>query len=419
MPLITVFLQVLLVLVMVIQVTGCYGRHELEDMSLVTIVGVDKGEYKELLVTTVIALPRKSFGGGMGGGGGEGRPTLILSAEGNNIIDALAQITAMTSRLATTAHTQLVILGEEMAKHDAGVILDVFSRNLEFRHNTLVAVSKGKASDFITEFKAPEEAEPSEYLVKLLLSANREMGICPFVSAHEFLIAYDTEELEPWAPYLALASTAPAGKETAKQGNESTTEGAGEFSPAQGTTIVAVLGAGIFHKIGQQMKMVGLLDTKETMAINILRADFLKGYLEIALPGKPGKQATLALHHLSTSAKTRLDAGQVKVLFKVRLTASLEEATTRELNVSHEYHQEVVRTAEQELKTLLNKALKKLKASEADVANLGLSVLKHFKTLHEWEQFDWPSKFTNVNADYDVKMFIFTSGFTINPPSPR
>lgn len=420
-PLIAALLPALTVLVLVVQVTGCYGRRELEDMSLVTIVGVDKGQYKDLLITTVVALPRKTFGGGMGGGGGgaEGQPTLILSAEGNTMIDALAQITTMTSRLTTTAHTQLVILGEEMAKYDAGVILDVFSRNLEFRHNTLVAVSKGKASDFIRAFRSPEEAEPSEYLVKLLLSSNREMGICPLVSAHEFLIAYDTLELEPWVPYLALASTAPVEKETSNQGNESSKESTGKHSPAEDTTIVAVLGAALFRNVGQQMRMVGLLDTKEAMAISILRGDFVRGYLDIALPGKPGRQATLALHHLSTSVKTRLDAGQVEVIFKIRLTASVEEATARELNVSPEYHQEVVRTAEQEVRTLLSKALAKLKASETDVADLGMTVLKHFRTLHEWEQYDWPSKFRNVTADYDVKMFIFTSGFTFSPPSPR
>ena len=73
-----------------------------------TIVGVDKGEFKPLLVTTVIALPSKALRGGMGGGGGGGedtQATLILSAEGNTFLDALTQVTTMTSRLATTAHT--------------------------------------------------------------------------------------------------------------------------------------------------------------------------------------------------------------------------------------------------------------------------------------------------------------------------
>lgn len=414
------FLVLVSLIILPLHTSGCYGRRELEDMSIATIVGVDKGEFKPLLVTTVIALPSKALRGGMGGGGGGGedtQATLILSAEGNTFLDALTQVTTMTSRLATTAHTQLVIIGEDIARKDAGVILDVFSRNLEFRHNTLVTVSRGRAVEFIREFKSPEEAEPSEYLVKLLLSCNLELGICPLISVHDFLIAYDTSELEPWAPYFALASTSPADEKDVSEGRSSNQKSKdGTSSEKQDTTIVTILGAAVFKKTGSEIKMVGVLDTRETMGVNILRGDFKRGYMEIAMPNQPDKHTTLAFHHLSTSVRT---SKQADVVFAIRFTASVEETTARELDVSPEYHEKVVRTAEREMESLLTRSWSRLQAFDSDVTDLGMTVRKHFKTLQEWDEFDWPSKFKGVRAGYDVRISVLTSGFTFSPPSPR
>ncbi len=402
-----------------VQACGCYGRRELEELSLVTILGIDKGEYKQLLITANIALPRKMRGGNMSEAGGNSS-AFIVSAEGNTLLDGLAQMTTLTSRRTTTAHTQIVIIGEGLARDDAGVILDVFSRNLEFRHNTLVSVCKGSASEFIRKFSWPEETEPSDYLVKLLVSCNRGLGICPLTSIHDFLIAYGTEETEPWAPYLALAS--PVESDTRQRESQSNGPGQDEGAGASQNTpesIVALLGSAVFRKNGPRMEMVGTLDTKETMAVNMLRGDFSKGFMDIAMPRESGKTATLVFHHYSISNKTETDGNHVTVTFTVRATASMEETTAREFELSPGHHEEIVQTAEQELEALLSRVFFKLRAMDSDVADLGMTVHKHFKTWPEWKQFDWPSKFKDTTAGYDIEVFVFTSGFTDNPPTPK
>ncbi len=410
-----ILLPLILLALTAVMAGSCYGRRELEELSLVTIIGIDKGDYKPLLITTAIALPRQTRGGRMGGGGEGGPATLVVAAEGNTLLDALAQITTMTSRRTTTAHTQIIILGEELALDDAGIVLDVFSRNLEFRHNTLVSVSQGKASDFISQFSWPEETEPSDYLTKLLISCNRALGICPVVSIHDFLIAYSTGETEPWAPYLALASpkaTSPQDQDHKGKDNQSSDN-------ESGRPIVAVLGAAVFKTAGPKIKMAGTLDTKETMAVNMLRGEFAKGFMEIAMPEKPEHQSTLVFHHYSISSKANVYGGQASITFKIRATASIEETTARELDVSPEYHEKVSRTSEQELEVLLSKTLSKLQSMNTDVINLGMIVHKHFKTWPEWNSFDWPSKFKNISADYDIRIFVLTTGFTVSPPSPK
>ncbi|MGI6620427.1 MAG: Ger(x)C family spore germination protein [Bacillota bacterium] len=404
--------------------SGCYGRHELEELSFVTILGVDKGRDKHLLATASIALPRKMLGGSPSEGGGTST-SFIISVECEGLLDGLAQMTTMTSRRVTTAHTQIVILGEDLARDDAGVILDVFSRNLEFRQNTLVAVCKGSASQFIRNFSVPEESEPSDYLVKLIHSCKLELGICPFTSIYDFLIAYGTEQTEPWTPYLTLASPVESVAETPEgegksNGSDGSSQGEGpEDAGDPPERIIELAGSAVFKKHGGKMRMVGTLDTKETMAVSILMGDFSRGFMDIIMPRTPERRGTLVFQHCSVIRKTSIEDDRVRVTFRIRATASMEETTSREMQLSPGYHAEIVDEAQRTLESLLQGAFIKLTAMESDILGLGRTIHGHFRTWPELKQFDWPSKFKYTVADYDLKLFVLTSGYADSPPTPE
>jgi spore germination protein KC len=390
----------------------------------VTILGVDKGREKQLLATASIALPRKMQGGSPLEGGGTST-SFIIAVECESLLDGLGQMTTMTSRRVTTAHTQVVILGEELAREDAGIILDVFSRNLEFRQNTLVAVCKGSASHFIRNFSVPEESEPSDYLVKLIDSCKQELGICPFTSIYDFLVAYGTEQTEPWTPYLTLASPVePVAEQPEGADSPDGSGGSGEKQPPADTadtpgSIIELAGSAVFKKDGPRMKMIDTLDTRETMAVNIMSGDFARGFIDIIMPRNPERRATLVFQHCSVIRKTKIEDNQVSVTFRVRATASMEETTSREIELTPGYHGEIVKQAEQTLESLLNDVFIKLTAMESDILGLGRTVRGHFKTWPELKQFDWPSKFKHTVANYDVKIFVFTSGYADSPPTPE
>lgn len=398
-------------------ICGCYGRHELEQLSLVTILGVDKGTHRKLLATAAIALPRKMRSGDTMGSGGTST-SFIVSVECDSLLDGLGRMTTMTSRRVTTAHTQVVILGEDLAKEDAGVILDVFSRNLEFRRNTLVAVCQGSASEFIRNFSVPEETEPSDYLVKLIDSCHQELGICPFTSVYDFLVAYGTGQMEPWTPYLSLTSPI----ESIGGQPEEADSGEGQQESKAGDTpdkIIKLAGSAVFKKRGPKMQMVGTLDPIETMAANILSGNFSRGFLSIVMPRAPQRMAALVFQHCSVTRKTSIDGDRLNVTFKVRLTASMEETTAREIELSLGYHSEIVEQAERTLESLLSSVFTKLTAMESDILGLGMTIHGHFRTWPQWKEFDWPSKFRHTVATYDVKMFVFTSGYADSPPTPE
>lgn len=405
---------------------GCYGMRELEDLSLITLLGVDKGKTDPILVTAVVAIPRRIRPSAAGGGGGEGKPVVVISREGTSIMQALQRIDESLARDVTTIETTYVILGEELAREDASCILDVFTRNLEFRHTTLIAVCQGKAQDFLMRLSPAVEADPATYLVGLTTVAYNDLGTSPLVTVHEFVVASTTLELEPFVPYLVTTRKTqervpPKQEGEKKQAQEGGEPGQGNGSQGseEGDEVVAVQGAALFRAYDGKIRMVGTLDPKETMAALLMRGELKRGNIEISSPGAPDKQSVIRFHHVSAHPRVKRSGPDIQVTYNVRLTASLDEAQGGPHKVSSQFVNTISRTTTEELVALLERTIGKLKSLRSDAVDLGMSVRTKFGTWKEWEEFDWPSRFPETRVSFDVKVFVFTTGFTSSPPVPR
>lgn len=403
---------------------GCYGMRELEDLSLVTLLGVDKGKTDPILLTAVIAIPRRIRPSAAGGEGGrEGKPVIVISREGKSIMHALERIDESLARDVTTVEATYVILGEELAREDASCILDVFTRNLEFRHTTLIAVCQGKAEEFLSRLTPAVEVDPATYLTGLTTVTYNQLGTSPFATVHEFVLASTTVESEPLVPYL-VSTRQTQEKLPAKEGEEKKQEQkSGEPSQGaggqEGDEVVAVQGAAVFRVSDGKVKMVGTLDPKETMGALIMKGEFQRGNIEISFPGTPGKQSVIRFHHVSAHPRVKRNNREVQVTYNVRVTASLQEAQGTTQEMSPQFQSAIARTTTEQLQALLQRTIEKLKSLGSDAVDLGMSVHTKFATWKEWEEFDWPTRFPETQVSFDIKVFVFTTGFTSKPPLPR
>jgi Ger(x)C family germination protein len=319
-----------------------------------------------------------------------------------------------------------VILGEELAKTDVSPIMDVFSRHLHYKPNTLIAICKGGAYAFLTGSETLEEVEPSQSILKLITSAHDTVSACPMVTVHDFMVGYNTISIDPWAPYIGLVSTASAeqaAEEKSKPAAGSTSPGdakQGQNDP-NAKKIVKVLGTAVFSKVGAETKMVGSLDTWESLAALILRGDLRTGFINIAYPGDQA-ETTLLIQRAATSEDLSLNDGSVEVKFKIVATMSISEsAVGKEIlpEKEQQFRQAIVRTAEEQLLSLVQRTFLKLTALDSDVLGIGRSAQTKFRTYGEWEAFDWSAKYPRSTASFDIKVHIFTAGFTLEKPFPR
>lgn len=148
---------------------GCWDRVEINDVALITGLGIDQKNKQTVELTAEMHIP-KVIGGGGGGEGGTGGPqTVVRSGEGNTIVDAISNLQLKLPREVFWGQTKVIVFGEKMAKGGIRVPLDFLTRHPEPRLRAHVFVAKGTAKDVLA-LHPPLERSPSEVLREIAKS---------------------------------------------------------------------------------------------------------------------------------------------------------------------------------------------------------------------------------------------------------
>lgn len=216
---------VLVTLLIVPILTGCWDRLEIEDRAVILAIGIDKakpGDEKEtsnathilqggssqgnelIRITAQIAVPGRiplGTGGGEGGPSGQ-KPVWVLTSVGNTIDDALMNLQQQLADRLFYGHLRVIVLSEELARIGIQNENDYFRRQPQVRRTVWMVVSKGKAAD-IMNANPQLERVPALYLLATLEHA-REMGKLPNNFLGVFFSASSSKGQEGTVPYVEL-----------------------------------------------------------------------------------------------------------------------------------------------------------------------------------------------------------------------
>lgn len=153
--------------------TGCWDRTEINDLAIVLATGVDYKDGQAQL-TAQIFIPRKGGGGSESGGAGEGAGgvTMIRSAEGDNIAEALNRLQRKVARHMFWGQCEVIVISEEAGKQGLREYVDFFLRYPQFREHAYMFSSQDSAKDILALLD-PLERSTSESLREM---ANMNLG---------------------------------------------------------------------------------------------------------------------------------------------------------------------------------------------------------------------------------------------------
>ena len=157
--------------------SGCWSNKELNDLALVSALGIDKNEKGRYVGTFQIVNPANVAGGLQGGGGGQGPAVSVYSTSGDNLVEVSRRASTKISRRLYYAHTNLVVISEELAREEGiSKIMDALDRDPEFRETaTMVIARETKASDIIKTLTAIDKI-PANKVIKTLKLTEKRWG---------------------------------------------------------------------------------------------------------------------------------------------------------------------------------------------------------------------------------------------------
>ncbi|MFC5447135.1 Ger(x)C family spore germination protein [Paenibacillus aestuarii] len=365
--------------------TSCYGLRQINELAIVTAVGLDVGKTPGSVKLSVqIIRPADARGQTGAPAGGTGQPIYSISAEGDSIFDAIRNLGHFTSRRVYWAHNFLIVMHESYARRGIADMIDFFTRNHELRMNTWVAVSPDPPDEVISTITGLEVV-PGQAVDRLFRNI-QIVGIAPASDMRSLEEAYLSRSVEPVLAKVQLVKRGISNKKPEEHGSIKQVE---------------LAGAAVFY---DDDKMIGWLSTIETKGTMYFLQKQKSGIEVVACPGSKDQRVTLELKDIrlkvTPSYANQTPRFDIRMITHADVVENNCEASMRDIREATE------RTLRDKLTSDIEQAVAKAKQYHSDF--LKLSDVFRNKFPMEWQTLgtDWNDIFAKAETSIEVEATI-------------
>lgn len=171
--------KVIFLIIIVIMFNGLSNLREINEIEIVSAMGIELNEEGEYVVTAQILNPKKSGNSATGGGSSsDGAIVTVYSRNSDAIQTAIRNMITESPQRLYLAHMELLILSEDLAYNEKiEDTLDFFLRDNEGSSDFTLAVAKDCMPSEILKILTPLETVPTENIINSISSARKYQGI--------------------------------------------------------------------------------------------------------------------------------------------------------------------------------------------------------------------------------------------------
>jgi spore germination protein KC len=384
--------RAVLVLLIMLIITGCWNRKELDQISIATAIGIDKlGDHYnisvQLLNTDEITSTK---------GVGQRMPVVTLQmSNGSTMFESFRKLTTSSPRKILASHLRILILGEGIAKEGISKVLDLLSRDHELRSDFNILLARNATANDILQVLTPLEKIPANKLYSSLISSEKNWGVTTNVDLHQLI--YDL--VDPGKdPVLSSVHIKGDPKKAKSRENLSSV-----LPPAT----LEYMSLGVFHKD----QFVGWLTDRESKGYN-----YALGNLQstvVALPCQDGGKMSIELMSTRSKIKARFVNQQPQIFVNVSVEANIGEVACKlDLNSTYTI-QAVEEQLKEEIKQTILDSVAKAKSYKSDIFGFGAAIhranYKHWNLMKD----NWDQTFVDLPVQVAVHSKIRRTGSVV------
>jgi len=385
-------LEIIICFMLILPISGCWSRHELNSLSFVVGVGLDKAEKPgEIQLTTQVVKPGElksaSAKNKSSGSGGNGTNAYWnIKRTGYVASKIIRDFSHESSHRLYFPHNQVLIIERKLAEEGIQKYIDTFIRDNETRFNVLIVVSEDRANEVLDV--SPElEKLPAINIAKLVETQN-VTSESPTVRLIDFIRRLMNKTTAPIAPLIRVTS----------DGNEKTVE---------------VFGTAVF----KHDKLVGELNKRETRGLLWVINKVKGGMIDVAVPSGDG---TVSLEIMRAKSKMTPVIQDDTILIKLDIKAEgIINSQSGSEDITSPVH---VASLEKELSAEIRKeiiaALKTAKDLNSDIFGFGESI--YWKYPSEWKKLKmkWDEVFPDIEVALNIDTTLRSTGNISAPAVP-
>ncbi|MCA0758029.1 Ger(x)C family spore germination protein [Paenibacillus sp. N4] len=390
-------LLIVLSIVSLLLLTGCWSKDEIEDLSLYVGLALDeehktklehkldkfsiRKEKENILTLTVQVVDKQNEDKGQSQGSMRDpskKAYLNISQTGNSIFEMMRDYATQLERPVVGHHLKVIVINEQLARrYSLPQLLDFFLRDNDIRQNCAVFMSNGLARNTM-EAKG-NTIVPAFRLLGMMDNRYRTLKIIPPVRLYHL-----EAKMHARASYLLQNVTAAEGE-------------------------VHMSGAAVID--GKTQKFKGTLNEAELLGITWLRGDGKGGLIKCTDP-ETNLPVTYELKSMKSKIRSKVAGNQIS--FDVQIETEgriIEDWSMNSSPIDEAFIERVEQSGSEMVSKLIKQALAKIQKNyKTDVVGFGTRL--HIEHPRLWKQMkeNWDERFADIPITYSVKLNITETG---------
>ncbi|MBD1381767.1 Ger(x)C family spore germination protein [Metabacillus arenae] len=394
------FIMLILILSIVL-LSGCWDRKELQDIDLVSAIGIDDGGddvENRYSVTVQVINEGQIAGGQQQGGKGEISPVTTNTSTGSTVQESLRKIAPKLPQELFFPHVQLMVIGEKLAR-EKGIqdLFDWLERNSEFRTLFPILVVRGDTAKSALEIMTALEPIPSAKIIGGLESTQKTWGEYASSRADQVI-----QQLGGEAAHLTGVEII---------GNPEQGEKLTNVQQINPQAELQIRGLAIFKK----GKLKKWLDEDAARGANWVNNELAKTSLNLDCKEKK-KGVAVDMMRTKTKIKATIKNKKPVIHVSIRSEAHISEVHCPIDLGKYTFFEKLEKQLEKEIKEEVKMAVEAAKEEESDIFRFGEYVNREDPKLWKEMKKKWNDEvFPETEVKVDVLAFIRRSGLRTKP----
>ncbi|WP_141431002.1 Ger(x)C family spore germination protein [Bacillus sp. 03113] len=387
-----------LIIIASILLSGCWDRAELQDLDLVSAIGIDEGgdNVENRYRVTVQILNESQLAGAAGTPDVLQRsPVTTFSNTGSTIAEALRKISSKSPHELFYPHVRLMVIGEEIArKKGIEELFDMIERDAQFRTLFPVLVVRDNTAKQLLQVTTPLEKVPTEKLVGALETTKKVWGEYASASTRA------DQVIKQLGNNVANLAGVQINGDPEK-GNRLT-----NIQQIAAKTNLEIKGIAIF-KNGKLKKW---LDEDTARGVTWINNEMTKTVVDLSCDKKK-KGVAIDMMRSKSKIKVKIKNNKPVIDLRVRAEGHITEVQCPIDLSKHETFEKLEKKLEKEIKEEVFMALEAAKKQKSDIFRFGEYVNREDPKLWKKIEKRWNDEiFPETKVNVTVKGFIRRSG---------
>jgi spore germination protein KC len=377
---------ILLFITLCLLLCGCWNYRQLNEISIVMGMAIDKDSNDNYILTfEIMDLSKPSTN--------SGTKSLFIESSGKTIFEAFRNSKAKVADKLYIGNMEILIISNKIAAEDGILsILDLFLRDGEPRETLKIAISQEKTAKEILQTKGISNGIASMDLKEIIETNQKTISSSIDIEIYKVYSHIKSEGLSLVLPAIHCVKNTDTGIESQEK-------------------IAEVNGVAVF----KDDKLVGYLSPEETFYYLFIVDKIKGGVLTLGLNGCPKPNISFEISRSNTKRTHINERNKIKIKLKITTYVYINELTTDSDISTPEGIKKIQAEAEKALAKDIKNTVKSVQLRfNSDIFGFGNIIYKKDYKLWQKINQNWDDMFGEIEIETETKIHVKNTSFIKN-----